>query len=358
MSGPKSMVCSKEDLRTDDFDFDLPAASIAKEPVRPRDTARMLEIDSTFTNRNFRDLPKLLTPSDLIVLNDTKVIPARLRGHRRGAKVEITILKKQTDGLWQAFARPAKKLSINDIIKFSADFSARVCEKREGGEVIVSFSSNDEFWASLAAHGEMPLPPYIGRRSGPVKNDFSDYQTVYADREGAVAAPTAGLHFTEPLLDAIRSVGVRIETVTLHVGAGTFLPVKVDRVVDHRMHSEWGEVTPEAADNLNAARAAGGRIVSVGTTVARLLETAVDARGYIKPYVGETNIFIAPGYRFRAVDALITNFHLPRSTLFMLVAAFAGLGRVKRAYAHAIEQGYRFYSYGDSSFLHRFDQNG
>ena len=357
MSGSEEMVCSRKNLRTDDFDFHLPAGSIAKEPARPRDSARMLEIGSTLTDRTFRDLPKLLTPRDIIVLNDTRVIPARLRGTRRGAKVEITVLKRQTDGCWQAFARPAKKLSTNDIIKFSEDFSARVCEKREDGAVIVSFSSNGDFKAALAEHGEMPLPPYIGRRSGLVRKDFTDYQTVYSKREGAVAAPTAGLHFTKPLLSAICAVGVRIVTVTLHVGAGTFLPVKVDQLIDHKMHSEWGEVTPEAADTLNAVREAGGRIVSVGTTVARLLETAVDARGRMQPYVGETNIFITPGYRFQAVDALITNFHLPRSTLFMLVAAFSGLDRMKRAYAHAIKRGYRFYSYGDSSFLNQFGQD-
>lgn len=342
-------------LLTDDFDFDLPPENIATEPARPRESARLLEVGADLTDRTVADLPEILVPGDLMVINDTRVIPARLRGTRRGAKIEVTLHKAEPDGTWRAFARPARKLSPGDEIEFGGAFCARVETKGEAGEVVLAFADPDNLFKALELHGEMPLPPYIARTDGATASDAEDYQTVYAARKGAVAAPTAGLHFTEDLMEALRSAGVGFATVTLHVGAGTFLPVKVDRVSDHRMHSEWGEITEETAAAINAARRAGGRIVSVGTTPLRLLETAAAADGEIRAFNGETDIFITPGYRFKGVDALMTNFHLPRSTLFMLVSAFAGRERMKAAYAHAIRTGYRFYSYGDSSFLHLAD---
>jgi S-adenosylmethionine:tRNA ribosyltransferase-isomerase len=343
------------DLLTADFDFDLPPENIATEPARPREAARLLEVGQSLTDRTVADLPDLLAPGDIVVINDTRVIPARLRGTRRGAKVQVTLHKAEPDGTWRAFARPARKLSVGDTIEFADGFSARVEAKWEAGEVTLSFPDPIDLFAALDRHGEMPLPPYISRTDGATTADNDDYQTVYAAHKGAVAAPTAGLHFTEALMDAVRDTGAVFATVTLHVGAGTFLPVKVDRLADHRMHSEWGEIGPETAETINAARASGGRVVSVGTTPLRLLETAATADGEIQPFQGETDIFIAPGYRFRGVDALMTNFHLPRSTLFMLVSAFAGLDRMQAAYDHAIRTGYRFYSYGDSSFLHLAD---
>ena len=343
------------DLRTDDFDFDLPTENIAKEPARPRGSARMLEVEHHLNDLNVADLPRILNSGDTLVLNNTRVIPARLRGTRRGVKIEVTLHKAVTGGLWHAFARPARKLSQGDVICFATDFEAHVCEKGEGGEVLLSFRGSRDFRMALAEHGEMPLPPYIHRSDGAIEADKEDYQTVYGTREGAVAAPTAGLHFSEALLEEIRGVGVKIEMVTLHVGAGTFLPVKTDRIAHHRMHSEWGEIAPHVAARINATRETGNRVVAAGTTVLRLLEAAAETGGRLKPFCGDTDIFITPGYRFRVVDALLTNFHLPRSTLFMLVAAFSGLERMKAAYAHAIGEGYRFYSYGDSSFLHRLD---
>ena len=346
------------DLLTDDFDFDLPPESIATEPARPRESARLLEVGERLLDRRVADLPGLLNPGDIVVINDTRVIPARLRGTRRGAKVEVTLHKAEPDGTWRAFARPARKLSVGDIIDISDGFSANVTAKGDAGEVTLSFPNAEDLFSALERHGEMPLPPYIARPGGVTSADEQDYQTVYAARKGAVAAPTAGLHFTEQLMDRVRQAGVTFATVTLHVGAGTFLPVKADRVADHRMHSEWGEIDAATADSINAARKAGGRVISVGTTPLRLLETAATADGEIRPFTGDTDIFITPGYRFRAVDALMTNFHLPRSTLFMLVSAFAGLDRMKAAYDHAIRSGYRFYSYGDSSFLHLSDKRG
>jgi len=341
------------DLRTGDFDFDLPQENIAMEPARPRETARLLEVGAQFTDQTMADLPNLLAPGDIVVINNTRVIPARLRGTRRGATVEVTLHKAEPDGAWRAFARPARKLAAGDVIDFADGFAAHVEARGEGGEVMLSFPDAEDLFAALERHGEMPLPPYISRPGGVTTADEQDYQTVYARRQGAVAAPTAGLHFTEELMKNVRAAGAEFATVTLHVGAGTFLPVKVDRVADHRMHSEWGEIDAATADRINAARAAGGRVISVGTTPLRLLESAVTPDGKVMPFTGDTDIFITPGYRFRAVDALMTNFHLPRSTLFMLVSAFAGLERMKAAYDHAIRTGYRFYSYGDSSFLHR-----
>jgi S-adenosylmethionine:tRNA ribosyltransferase-isomerase len=339
-------------LSVDDFDFELPRERIATEPARPRDTARMLEVGTALADRRVSDLPALLRPGDVLVINDTRVIPARLRGARRGSKVEVTLHKAEPDGSWRAFAKPARKLVEGDIVDFADGLAARVAEKGVDGEVRLAFSDPEGLFAALERHGEMPLPPYISRAGGPTAADSEDYQTIYARRRGAVAAPTAGLHFTDRLLDAIRQRGVSVETVTLHVGAGTFLPVKVARISEHRMHSEWGEIDAGTATRIEQARAAGGRVVSVGTTSLRLLESAA-GDGTVRPFSGDTDIFITPGYRFRAVDCLMTNFHLPRSTLFMLVSAFCGLERMKAAYAHAIAAGYRFYSYGDSSFLHR-----
>ena len=346
---------TRTDLQTGDFDFDLPPENIATEPARPRESAKLLEVGDTLLDRTVADLPSLLRAGDLVVINDTRVIPARLRGTRRGAKVQVTLHKAEPDGTWKVFARPARKLSPGDVIDFADGFTGRVEAKGEAGEVTLSFPDAGDLFAALERHGEMPLPPYISRPGGATAADETDYQTVYAKRKGAVAAPTAGLHFTDTLMDAVRAVGAQFATVTLHVGAGTFLPVKVDRIADHRMHSEWGEIDAATACAINNARAAGGRVVSIGTTPLRLLETAATEDGKIHPFRGDTDIFITPGYRFKAVDLLMTNFHLPRSTLFMLVSAFAGLDRMKAAYDHAIRSGYRFYSYGDSSLLHRVD---
>ena len=345
----------RADFQTGDFDFELPSENIATEPARPRESAKLLEVGETLVDHTVADLPSLLTPGDVVVINDTRVIPARLRGTRRGAKVQVTLHKAEADGTWKVFARPARKLSTGDIIDFADGFTARVEAKGEAGEVTLSFPGADDLFGALAKHGEMPLPPYISRPGGATTADENDYQTVYAARQGAVAAPTAGLHFTDGLMEAVRAAGAQFATVTLHVGAGTFLPVKVDRIADHRMHGEWGEIDADTAATINAARAAGGRIVSVGTTPLRLLETAATEDGKVHPFTGDTDIFITPGYRFKAVDTLMTNFHLPRSTLFMLVSAFAGLDRMRAAYQHAIQTGYRFYSYGDSSLLHKVD---
>ena len=323
-------------------------------PGIPRACSKSRTVSPT---ERFSDLPGLLRPEDVLVINDTRVIPARLRGTRRGARVEVTLHKAEADGRWRAFARPARKLAAGDVIDFADGFTVGVDEKGEGGEILLSFPGGEDLFDALERYGEMPLPPYISRDVGATAADDEDYQTVYAVHKGAVAAPTAGLHFTDRLMDAVRNTGVRFATVTLHVGAGTFLPVKADRVSDHRMHSEWGRIDRATADTINAARAAGGRAIAVGTTSLRLLESATAEDGEVRPFEGDTDIFITPGYRFGAVDALMTNFHLPRSTLFMLVSAFAGTDRMKNAYAHAIDRKYRFYSYGDSSFIHRADSD-
>jgi S-adenosylmethionine:tRNA ribosyltransferase-isomerase len=289
-----------------------------------------------------------------MVFNDTRVIPARLFGQRRGAKVEVTLHMRLESALWKAFARPAKKLKVGDEIDFAGDLKAEVTEKGEAGEVTLRFSrEGDALRAAFEAAGIMPLPPYIASARPVDARDQADYQTVYARAEGAVAAPTAGLHFTDDLLRRIDALGVSRVMVTLHVGAGTFLPVKVDDTRDHKMHAEWGEISPQAAAAINKARAAGGRVVAVGTTSLRLLESAADEAGHLAPFAAETDIFITPGYRFRIVDMLMTNFHLPKSTLFMLVSAFSGLDKMRAAYAHAVSSGYRFYSYGDASLLYK-----
>jgi S-adenosylmethionine:tRNA ribosyltransferase-isomerase len=342
-------------MKVDDFDFLLPREAIAERPACPRDAARLLRVESDcLADHIVRDLPSLLQPGDLMVFNDTRVIPARLKGKRGTAGVEVTLHQQVADDCWRAFARPAKKLAVGDCLRVTQDFAAEVAEKGEAGEVTLRFDRGGAaLMAALADFGEMPLPPYIKRPHGADARDRDDYQTVYAREPGAVAAPTAGLHFTEDLLAALDRRGIGRETLTLHVGAGTFLPVKVEDTRDHKMHSERGHISAAAAARINRARASGGRIVAVGTTALRLLESAAGEDGILQPFDSDTDIFITPGYRFRMVDVLMTNFHLPRSTLFMLVAAFAGLDRMKSAYAHALGSGYRFYSYGDTSLLRR-----
>ncbi|PKU22283.1 tRNA preQ1(34) S-adenosylmethionine ribosyltransferase-isomerase QueA [Telmatospirillum siberiense] len=342
-------------MKVDDFDFELPREAIADRPARPRDAARLLRVEpDRLADLIVRDLPTLLEPGDLMVFNDTKVIPARLKGRRGTAGISVTLHQPVEGDSWLAFARPAKKLAAGDRLRFAEDFSAEVAEKGEAGEVLLRFDRGGaDLMTALALHGEMPLPPYIKRPNGADDRDRDDYQTVYAREPGAVAAPTAGLHFTPDLLAALDRRGIGRETLTLHVGAGTFLPVKVDDTRDHKMHSERGHISAEAAERINRVRQAGGRVVAVGTTALRLLESASSEEGRLSPFDGSTDIFITPGYRFRMVDLLMTNFHLPRSTLFMLVSAFAGLDRMRSAYAHAIQTGYRFYSYGDTSLLTR-----
>jgi S-adenosylmethionine:tRNA ribosyltransferase-isomerase len=339
-------------MKTDDFDFDLPRERIAQAPANPRDSARLLHIGAKLADHTIRDLPGLLRQGDVLVVNDTRVIPARLRGKRGEASIEVTLHLRTGPVEWRAFARPQKRLKLGDVIHFSDDFRAEVTDKVEGGEIGLLFSGMAVL-DGLNAHGIMPLPPYIARPKEGEASDLENYQTYYAARPGAVAAPTAGLHFTESLVTAIEKAGVKIVQLTLHVGAGTFLPVKVDRIADHKMHSEWGKIGEEAAQQINQARASGGRIVACGTTSLRLLESAATPDGIVEPFEAETDIFITPGYRFRATDALLTNFHLPRSTLFMLVSAFAGQVRMKQAYTHAIAAKYRFYSYGDACLLER-----
>ncbi len=343
-------------MKVDAFDFDLPRDRIAQRPASPRDSARLLAVGKAFHDRSVGDLPRLLSPGDVLVVNDTRVFPARLAGRRRGATVEATLHRHAGPdagpGVWHAFARPARRLKAGDRIDFADDLAAEVVGKGERGEVTLDFGrSDDDLMTALDRRGAMPLPPYI--KDDPDRDDRHDYQTLFAARPGAVAAPTAGLHFTPALVDALAARGVAVATVTLHVGAGTFLPVTTDTVAEHRMLPEWGEVDDRAADAVNAARAQGRQIVAVGSTSLRLLECAVDAEGLVAPFAGDTDLFIVPGYEFRIVDRMLTNFHLPRSTLFMLVAAFAGLDRMRAAYAHAIAAGYRFYSYGDASLLDR-----
>jgi S-adenosylmethionine:tRNA ribosyltransferase-isomerase len=355
-------------MRTDLFDFELPAGRIALRPASPRDSARMLVVqpDGALRDRVVADLPLLLEAGDQLVVNDTKVIAAQLKGRRISreteTKIEATLIKRIDGSRWQALARPAKKLSRGDVVRFGNEgkvcllghLDAEVEHKGDDGEITLSFSFHGPALDSAIADlGNPPLPPYIAGKRAPDARDASDYQTMFAASEGAVAAPTAGLHFTPMLETALRERGIGIHKVTLHVGAGTFLPVKAEDTTAHKMHSEWGTISQSTADALNAARARGGRIVAVGTTSLRLLESATSEDGTIEPFTGETAIFITPGYRLRAVDILLTNFHLPRSTLFMLVSAFSGLDTMKRAYAHAIDSGYRFYSYGDACLLFR-----
>jgi len=339
-------------MLVDDFDFDLPKDLIAQRPVSPRDSARLLAVHNRADDLRVCDLPGLLNPGDMLVFNDTRVIPARLRGKRGEAGIEVTLHMRLGDDSWKVFAKPARKLKQDDVIEFAPGFSARVSAKGDGGEVSLQFNrSGGDLMTALEDHGGMPLPPYIKREGLADARDRDDYQTLFAQKEGAVAAPTAGLHFTPELMAALAARGVEHATVTLHVGAGTFLPVKVDDTDDHVMHSEWGEIDAKTANAINATRAAGGRIVAVGTTSLRLLESAADANGHLHPFCDDTDIFITPGYQFKIIDLLMTNFHLPRSTLFMLVSAFCGLATMRHTYDEAIKNGYRFYSYGDACLL-------
>ena len=348
-------------MRVSDFDFDLPEELIALRPVAPRDAARLLivrEGSPAFDEATVRDLPSLLNSGDVCVFNDTKVIPAQLFGVRpaRGlsaeARIEVTLHKREGADIWAAFAKPGRKLSVGDMVLFGETLSAQVAAKDASGEVTLRFNAEGpELDRAIATVGVTPLPPYIAGRRAADGRDEVDYQTVYAAREGAVAAPTAGLHFTPALLAALDARGVARAQVTLHVGAGTFLPVKADDTQDHVMHAEWGDVPPATANAVNAARAAGRRVACVGTTSLRILEAASD--DHLHAFAGDTRIFITPGYRFKTVDVLLTNFHLPRSTLFMLVSAFCGVETMRAAYAHAIAERFRFYSYGDACLLIR-----
>ena len=356
-------------MQLSDFDFELPDDRIALRPVTPRDSARMLLVakGSPLRDLTVADLPAQLRAGDVLVLNDTRVIPARLKGRRvregSNVAVEATLHKRLSPSRWSAFMKPGKKLAPGDRVRFGSTddracllsvLDATVIEKGEGGEVTLGFDlAGPDLDAAIAERGSMPLPPYIAAKRSEDAQDKADYQTVYADEEGSVAAPTAGLHFTPRLLDELKARGVTLQFVTLHVGAGTVLPVKTENLSEHRMHAEYGEVGAATAAALNAAKSAGGRIVCVGTTSLRLIESATGEDGVVRPFADETAIFITPGYRFRAADGLMTNFHLPKSTLFMLVSAFAGLETMRAAYAHAIADGYRFYSYGDASLLWR-----
>ncbi|HUZ12138.1 MAG TPA: tRNA preQ1(34) S-adenosylmethionine ribosyltransferase-isomerase QueA [Caulobacteraceae bacterium] len=356
-------------MRLADFDFELPPDRIALRPVAPRDAARLLVVrkEGELSDRVVRDLPQLLRPGDALVFNDTRVIAARLKGvrERQGGRVavEATLLERLDAWRWTAFARPGRRLALGDRIEFGepgdracllTSLAAEVAAKGDDGELTLAFElAGPDLDLAIAERGVMPLPPYIASRRPEDERDRIDYQTIYARQDGSVAAPTAGLHFTAELMQALSARGVSLHFVTLHVGAGTFAPVKSEAVLDHHMHAETGQVSAAAAQALNSVRAAGGRIVAVGTTALRLLESAADEAGRLRPFDGETSLFITPGYRFRMADGLVTNFHLPRSTLFMLVSAFSGLTGMRFAYAHAIDAGYRFYSYGDASLLWR-----
>lgn len=340
-------------MRVDLFDFELPPERIALRPVRPRDAARMLVVDGDrpLSDRVVSDLPALLRSGDVLVFNDTRVIPAQLEGRRGEARIGATLHKRVDLRRWQAFIRNAKRLREGDRIEFGAGVTAIAEERHADGSWTLAFEGEEPVEILLERAGTMPLPPYIAGKRPTDEADRSDYQTMFAREEGAVAAPTAALHFTAELMARVSESGIGHETLTLHVGAGTFLPVKAEDTEAHRMHAEWGRIDAATADRLNAARAAGGRLIAVGTTSLRLLESAASEDGRIHPFAGDTAIFITPGYRFKAIDGLITNFHLPRSTLFMLVSALMGLERMQAAYAHAIAREYRFYSYGDASLL-------
>ena len=339
-------------MRVDLFDFDLPSDRIALRPARPRDSARMrLVVDGGQSDRKVVDLPDILRPGDALIFNDTRVIPAQLEGRRGEARVGATLHKREGVREWWAFVRNAKRVRDGDVIEFDDGVKASAVERDAEGAILLHFHGQEPVELLLERAGQMPLPPYIAGKRPTDEADLDDYQTMFAREAGAVAAPTAALHFTDRLIGVLDGRGVKRETLTLHVGAGTFLPVKADDTRSHRMHSEWGRIDQATADRLNRVKADGGRLIAVGTTSLRLIESAADEEGKIQPFEGDTAIFITPGYRFKAIDGLMTNFHLPRSTLFMLVSALMGLDVMKSAYAHAIEQGYRFYSYGDSSLL-------
>lgn len=340
-------------MRVDLFDFELPPERIALRPVSPRDAARMLCVsgNGALSDRYVSDLPKLLHAGDCLIFNDTRVIPAQLEGRRGNAKIGATLHKRIDLRRWQAFIRNAKRLRIGETIEFAKGVSALAETRHADGSFTLRFGGKEPVELLLERAGTMPLPPYIAGKRPTDDQDRRDYQTMFADKDGAVAAPTASLHFTPAMMDAISSAGIETATLTLHVGAGTFLPVKADETADHIMHSEWGQIDAPTAARLNAVRANGGRLIAVGTTSLRLLESAADDEGVVHAFCGDTDIFITPGYRFKAVGGLMTNFHLPKSTLFMLVSALMGRENMLAAYAHAIAEQYRFYSYGDSSLL-------
>ena len=339
-------------MKVDRFDFDLPTDRIALRPARPRDAARMLLVEGTqLSDRRVADLANLLRPDDVLVFNDTRVIPAQLEGVRGEAKVGVTLHKRAGLRSWWAFVRNAKRVRDGDVVEFGYGVSAAAVERDESGAIRFDFAGHEPVELLLERAGRMPLPPYIASKRPTDAEDAIDYQTMFAREAGAVAAPTAALHFTDAMIAAIDARGIARETLTLHVGAGTFLPVKVDDTADHQMHAEWGRIDQSTAARLNERRAAGGRLIAVGTTSLRLIESAARPDGRIEPFEGDTAIFITPGYRFRAIDGLMTNFHLPRSTLFMLVSALMGLDTMQAVYAHAIAEKYRFYSYGDASLL-------
>ncbi len=339
-------------MNVDLFDFDLPPENIALRPAAPRDAARMLVLDGATTrDAGVADLPQMLRRGDLLVFNDTRVIPAQLDGRRGDAKIGATLHKREGPRRWRAFIRNARRLRDGDVIDFGADVSATAVDRESDGSYALEFAGDEPLELLLDRVGHMPLPPYIAGKRATDARDADDYQTMFAAEPGAVAAPTAALHFTPALIQALADAGVEHATLTLHVGAGTFLPMKANDTDDHRMHAEWGRIDPQTADRLNAVRASGGRVIAVGTTSLRLIESATGDDGVIRPFEGDTAIFITPGYRFRGIDGLVTNFHLPRSTLFMLVSALMGRERMQAAYAHAISAHYRFYSYGDASLL-------
>lgn len=339
-------------MDVDLFDFALPPERIALRPASPRDSARLLVLDGAATRDAIvRDLPGELRAGDVLVFNDTRVIPAQLEGTRGAARIGATLHKREGPRRWRAFVRNAKRLREGDAIDFGQGVTATASDRAEDGSFALDFAGDEPVELLLTRCGRMPLPPYIASKRATDARDAEDYQTMFASEPGAVAAPTAALHFTPELLAALDAAGVDHATLTLHVGAGTFLPVKAEDTDDHRMHAEWGRIDPATAARLNAVRAAGGRVIAVGTTSLRLIESAAGEDGTIAPFEGDTAIFITPGYRFKGIDGLLTNFHLPRSTLFMLVSALMGLDRMQAAYAHAIAEGYRFYSYGDASLL-------
>jgi S-adenosylmethionine:tRNA ribosyltransferase-isomerase len=340
-------------MRVDLFDFDLPPERIALRPVAPRDAARMLCVSGggPLNDRHVSDLPSLLRAKDCLVFNDTRVIPAQLEGRRGDAKIGATLHKRIDLRRWQAFIRNAKRLRVGETADFGEGVTAVAETRHDDGSFTLMFEGDEPVEVLLERAGTMPLPPYIAGKRPTDAQDRQDYQTMFAEKDGAVAAPTASLHFTPELMAAVAAAGIETATLTLHVGAGTFLPVKVDDTADHKMHSEWGQIDAATADRLNMVRANGGRLVAVGTTSLRLIESAADDNGTIRAFSGDTDIFITPGYRFKAIGGLMTNFHLPKSTLFMLVSALMGRDIMQAAYAHAIAQDYRFYSYGDSSLL-------
>lgn len=343
-------------MKTDIFNFDLPEGHIANEPANPRDSSKLLHVESdgALTDLTVTDLDKILRPTDVLVFNDTKVIPARLYGRRGAAAIEITLFKQLTLCEWETLIKNARRLKAGDIIEFTPDFSATVLHKMDTGPVAIRFNvSGADLMTKLHEVGTMPLPPYIKRDKGGKTSDNTNYQTIYARHEGAVAAPTAGLHFTPGLFERLEQKGIEKIFITLHVGGGTFLPVKVDDTDNHKMHAEFGVITQDIADKINAAKLAGRRIISVGTTSLRLLESATDDKGILHPFESETSIFITPGYRFKMIDAMFTNFHLSGSTLFMLVCAFAGIQPMKNAYDYAIKNNYRFFSYGDACLIEK-----